>query len=229
MIASSPSDLQPVLDTVAERADRLCGAASARIYLVEGDAQSASASSVAAPMHAPNSAVGPGWLGHTTAIVPQSPGRQGHPGAVGRSTSRIRDTDEFRALYPLAVAGGSFTRTRLLVPLSPRMARRSACSALDGSKSSPVHRPEIALLETFADQAVIAIENARLFQELQDRVGELQALGEVGQAVSSSLDLQRGADDDRRPTPPAWPAPTAASSTSTTRTRASSRSAPPTR
>jgi GAF domain-containing protein len=49
---------------------------------------------------------------------------------------------------------------------------------------------QIALLETFADQAVIAIENTRLFSELEERVGELQALGEVGQAVSSSLDLQ---------------------------------------
>ena len=56
------------------------------------------------------------------------------------------------------------------------------------SSRSPLS--EIALVETFADQAVIAIENARLFQELQDRVGELQALGEVGQAVSSTLDLQ---------------------------------------
>jgi signal transduction histidine kinase len=53
------------------------------------------------------------------------------------------------------------------------------------------------LLETFADQAVIAIENVRLFQELETRtrelarsVGELKALGEVGQAVSSTLDLQ---------------------------------------
>ena len=56
---------------------------------------------------------------------------------------------------------------------------------------------EIALLQTFADQAVIAIENARLLSELQERtqeltrsVGELQALGEVGQAISSTLDLQ---------------------------------------
>jgi signal transduction histidine kinase len=61
----------------------------------------------------------------------------------------------------------------------------------------PFSDKQIALLKTFADQAVIAIENVRLFQELQERtrelarsVGELKALGEVGQAVSSTLDLQ---------------------------------------
>jgi signal transduction histidine kinase len=55
---------------------------------------------------------------------------------------------------------------------------------------------ELALLQTFADQAVIAIENARLFSELQARtqeltrsVAQLTALGDVGRAVSSSLDL----------------------------------------
>src|SRR5262249_5693366 len=53
------------------------------------------------------------------------------------------------------------------------------------------------LLETFADQAVIAIENVRLFTELETRtqeltrsVGELRALGEIGRAVSSTLDLE---------------------------------------
>src|SRR5262249_55533053 len=61
----------------------------------------------------------------------------------------------------------------------------------------PFTEKQIALLKIFADQAVIAIENVRLFQELQARtselarsVGELRALGEVGQAVSSTLDLQ---------------------------------------
>jgi signal transduction histidine kinase len=61
----------------------------------------------------------------------------------------------------------------------------------------PFTDKQISLLKTFADQAVIAIENVRLFQELQARtselarsVGELRALGEVGQAVSSTLDLE---------------------------------------
>ena len=61
----------------------------------------------------------------------------------------------------------------------------------------PIDEQQIELVKTFADQAVIAIENVRLFKELQARtrelaqsVGELRALVEVGQAVSSTLDLQ---------------------------------------
>ena len=62
--------------------------------------------------------------------------------------------------------------------------------ALHRSEIRPFSDREARLAESFADQAVIAIENARLFEEIQDRVGELQALGDVSQAVSSSLDLQ---------------------------------------
>jgi signal transduction histidine kinase len=61
----------------------------------------------------------------------------------------------------------------------------------------PFTDKQIALLKTFADQAVIAIENVRLFQELEARtrelarsVGELKALGDVSQAVSSTLELE---------------------------------------
>jgi len=63
--------------------------------------------------------------------------------------------------------------------------------------AGPFDDGEIALLKTFADQAVIAIENVRLFKELEARtqdltrsVGELRALSEVGQAISSTLDHQ---------------------------------------
>jgi signal transduction histidine kinase len=92
-------------------------------------------------------------------------------------------------------SGGDW-RTILFVPLRQQgeligtlIARR-----VDVRPFTPA---QIKLLETFADQAVIAIENVRLFKELDERtneltrsVGELKALGEVGQAVSSTLDLE---------------------------------------
>jgi signal transduction histidine kinase len=97
--------------------------------------------------------------------------------------------------FPTLGSGGNY-HTYLSAPLRQR-------GELIGSLTSrrtevrPFTPGQIKLLETFADQAVIAIENVRLFQELQARtqelarsVGELKALGEVGQAVSSTLDLQ---------------------------------------
>src|SRR4030095_197819 len=80
-------------------------------------------------------------------------------------------------------------RTTLMIPL---IREGAAIGSLEvgRDRARPFTDTQIALMETFADQAVIAIENARLFAALRDRVGELQALGEVGQAVSSSLDLQ---------------------------------------
>src|SRR5262249_47462761 len=68
--------------------------------------------------------------------------------------------------------------------------------AVSRAEAKPFSEGEIALLKTFADQAVIAIENARLLTELQTRtheltrsVEQLTALGDVGRAVSSTLDL----------------------------------------
>jgi hypothetical protein len=74
----------------------------------------------------------------------------------------------------------------------------------------PFTDKQIELVTTFADQAVIAIENVRLFDEVQARtrelsqsVDELRALGEVTQAVTSTLDLDR-AHHDRRQGDPAF-------------------------
>src|SRR5262245_4926682 len=69
--------------------------------------------------------------------------------------------------------------------------------AVSRSQTGFFSERQVDLMKTFADQAVIAIENVRLFKELEARtqdltrsVGELRALGEVGQAISSTLDLQ---------------------------------------
>ena len=70
-------------------------------------------------------------------------------------------------------------------------------TAQSGTPVQPFTDKQIELVTTFADQAVIAIENVRLFEEVQARtreltqsVDELRALGDVSQAVNSTLDLQ---------------------------------------
>ena len=72
-----------------------------------------------------------------------------------------------------------------------------ACLSCSASRCGPFTDKQIDLVTTFADQAVIAIDNVRLLDELRHRtdelgrsVGELQALGEVSQAVNSTLDLE---------------------------------------
>ena len=88
-------------------------------------------------------------------------------------------------------------RTVLVTPLLPRGYSDWGDSHSSHPRFARSPEKQIKLLETFADQAVIAIENVRLFKELDARtnelarsVGELRALGEVGQAVSSTLDLE---------------------------------------
>src|SRR4029078_9186029 len=90
----------------------------------------------------------------------------------------------------------SGTRTMLLTPLL-REGVPIGTINIRRQEVRPFSEKHVTLLETFADQAVIAIENVRLFQELEARtqqlahsVEELKALGDVGQAVSSTLDLQ---------------------------------------
>ena len=81
----------------------------------------------------------------------------------------------------------------------PTLARRAAIGVIYVRRSEvqPFTDKQVALLKTFAAQAVIAIENVRLFQELQARtrelgrsVEELKTLGEVSRALSSTLDLE---------------------------------------
>jgi signal transduction histidine kinase len=85
------------------------------------------------------------------------------------------------------------------ITIAPMICGDSAIGAISvaRAKPGPLSEKQVALLRTFAAQAVIAIENVRVFKELEARTGaltrsveQLTALGEVGQAISSTLDLE---------------------------------------
>ena len=185
VIASSPTDIQPVLDVVAENAARLCDAFDALIYRVEDDA------------FQPVAVYGP------MPVVPnRRPIARGIPVAraiIDRQTIHVHDlAAELETEFPdsRSIQQVTGTRTVLATPLL-REGVPVGAIVIRRTEVRPFSDKQIALLKTFADQAVIAIENVRLFQELEARtnelarsVGELRALGEVGQAVSSTLDLE---------------------------------------
>jgi len=186
LISRSTFDLKTVLDTLTESAARLCDADMAAMTR-QGDAGF---------QHVTNYNFPPDWVEYAKTLRLQ-PGRGSVVGRVLLEGKAVQIADvladpEYTYLEPQRKAG---YRTFLGVPLL-REGNPIGVLTLGRKTVRPFSDKQIELLTTFADQAVIAIENARLFDELQSRtqeltrsVAELKALGEVGQAVSSSLDL----------------------------------------
>ncbi len=187
VISRSAFDLQTVLQTVVTTAVRLCRADSATIYRNEGGEYCWAAGHMLSPEYEE--------IERAVRIRP------GTGTVVGRATMERRTIQILDAwtepLYEAkddARVGG--VHTMIGVPLL----RENAPIGVIGLARRRVEafsEREIALVTTFADQAVIAIENARLIDELRDRtaelgrsVEELKMLGEVGRAVSSTLDLR---------------------------------------
>ena len=187
VISQSQTDVQPVFDTIAAAAHRLCRANSANVFTFDGKLIH-----LAALVNA-----NPDYVETLRRFFPRPPGREvAVTRAIqSRSIVAISDVDE-DAEY--AIRGNSTTggfRSVLAIPLL-REENAIGAIAVGRADPGPFADNQIALLQTFADQAVIAIENVRLFRELEARttqltrsVGELKALGEIGQAVSSTLDL----------------------------------------
>ena len=189
VISRSTFDLQPVLESLIENATRLCGADKGFIFRLDGELFR-----LAVAYNVPTD---------LKDFLERTPIRPGRGTVVGRVALEQRVihipdilADPEYALKDLEVQTRGGLRTILGVP----MLREGALIGVIVIRSTvvqPFTDKQIELVTTFADQAVIAIENVRLFQELQTRtrelarsVEELKALGEVSQAVSSSLDLQ---------------------------------------
>jgi signal transduction histidine kinase len=186
VISSSPTDVQPVFDAIVRSAVRLCGADHSIAARFDGELLHALA----------HHGFSPEALKIVERAYPMRPGPESIPGRVALSKAIVNLPDMLAdTTYPrdYAMAGG--WRSGLGVPM---LRDGELIGAIAVSRTEPGAFPGhlVELLKTFADQAVIAIENVRLFKELEARttqltksVGELKALGEVGQAVSSTLDL----------------------------------------
>jgi signal transduction histidine kinase/HAMP domain-containing protein len=186
VISRSTFDLQTILDTLVESAARLCRVEMAGIVRrLDEDYRYVSTFGFS-----------PELKDYLTKIIFTTP----RGSAVGRAIAERRTVhipdvladSEYRMLEAQKIAG---FRSVLAVPLL-REDVLIGVLILQQHAARPFTDKQIDLVTTFADQAVIAIENARLFDEvkartrdLQQSVEELKALGEVSQAVNSTLDL----------------------------------------
>jgi GAF domain-containing protein len=188
VISSSPTDVQPVFEAIAESSSRLCGGMFSSVYRFDGELIH-----LVAQHNYPPAAVE-----LSKRLFPARPGR--HLFVARAILERgvvyvpnvLADTEHF----PRELVQAFGFRSALAVPML-RGGEPIGAIIVWHAEVGPFSHKHVALLQTFADQAVIAVENARLFKELETRteeltrsVGELQALGEVGHAIGSTLDLQ---------------------------------------
>ena len=181
VISASPTDVQPVLDIVAERAAKLCDAPFARILLIEG--------SVLKPAAEYRADALAGRDLPATLPVPFDRSSITGRAAIDLETVHIADVlplsdDEF------AGAKGNIVNLSLRAVLAvPLMREGGAYGGMLLARHDPgLFTPDqVALVETFARQAAIAIDNVRLFNETREALDQQRASGEVLSAISSSI------------------------------------------
>ena len=177
VISSSPSDVKPVLEAVAERAARICDASDARIFLAEGDQMRHTAGFGNVPM--------PVKLGDT---IPIERGTVAGRAILDRAPVHLEDMAAApREEYPTGrdLQERSGFRTILAVPLM-REDRALGAILLRRMEVRPFTDKQVALLKTFADQAAIAIDNVRLFNETREALERQTAIAEVLKTISRS-------------------------------------------
>jgi two-component system, NtrC family, sensor kinase len=190
VISRSTADVQPVLDTVAETAGRLCGADYAAISVRKGEVYRFVARSTNAAD-----------LEHWAALRQRTivPGRQSVMGQVALEGKVVHVAD-IRSIPDYAVPEGvaAGDRTVLGVPLL-REGEVLGVIGLVRKRVQPYAERQIELVRTFADQAVIAMENARLLGELQARTRDLEESLEYQTATSDVLNVISRSTADVQP------------------------------
>jgi GAF domain-containing protein len=188
VISSSQTDVKPVFDTIVRSAMTLCDGLFSALFQFDGEL----IHQVAQHNYTPEA------LEAVRRIYPARPSRAlGAARAIlDRAVVHMPDNELDPEFQHQVVARAIGFRSGLFVPML-REGAPIGVIMVARAEPGPFSDNEIELLKTFADQAVIAVENVRLFKELEARTGELTrsveqltALGEVSQALSSTLDVE---------------------------------------
>jgi GAF domain-containing protein len=192
VISTSPGELEPVFRAMLENATRICDASYGAMWLREGDAFRNAAFHGALP-----AAYTEQWRsGMMVRLDLNTPLARVAQSRKPLQVADLRDDQAYRDGQPLTVTAADVAGIRTLLGV-PMLKDDELVGAIAIYRSSSFHRQASPVGQKLAAQAVIAIENARLLNELRARmnqlaqsVGELRALGEVSQAVNSTLELE---------------------------------------
>ena len=177
VIRASPTDVQPVFDMIAESASRLCEAQFCFVYRFDGQL-----------LHfVAHHSVSPKAVEINRRAFPQPPSRKSVAARAILEQSVVQisdvDADPDYALGELAAVCGY--RSAIGVPIL-RDGASVGSIAIARAEAGLFPNRQVELLKTFADQAVIAIENVRLFSETKEALEQQTATSEVLSVISSS-------------------------------------------
>lgn len=177
-ISRSPGDAQPVFDTIAAAALALCRARSANVFTFDGTLLHIAALAI----------VDPQGVDAMRSIFPRPVSRDTAAcrAVLTREVVAIPDVLEDPEFAPRQAAVAAGFRSSLGVPLL-RDGQPIGAIAVGRAEPGPFPASQLAMLQSFADQAVIAIENARLFREVADKSHQLEVASRHKSAFLASM------------------------------------------